>query len=139
MLVAEQIDRARRTGLHLQHAFGLAGPDDGLPFNTAACVRYVHVPFEGMCQGDLLVKPDWRAIDLRAALGEGDLTAAMHGKACHYLLLKGIHREVDSAVRTLADGWTLYTSKRAYSPASPFLDWKFEPGEPLPIPDPEPY
>jgi hypothetical protein len=33
-----------------------------------------------------------------------DLTAAMLGEARHYLLSKGLHGNVDSAVRTVADG-----------------------------------
>ena len=80
MLVAEQVDRARRTGLHLQHAFGLSGPDSGLPFDTALWGGYVHIPYEGISEGDLLVEPPWRGFNLNAAKGDGDLTAAMLGK-----------------------------------------------------------
>ena len=132
LLVAEQLDRARRTGLHLQHAFGLAGPDSGLPFDTSLWGGYVHIPYEGMCEGDLFVKPSWRGYDLNAAMGDGDLTAAMLGKQCHHVLAKGAQKEVDSAIRTVLDGWTLYTSKRPYAPCNPFTQVKFDPLEPLP-------
>lgn len=134
MLVAEQVDRASRTGLHLQYAFGLSGPDSGLPFDTALWGGYVHIPYEGMCEGDLFVKPAWRGYDLNAAMDDGDLTAAMLGKSCHYVLLKGEHKEVDSATRVVVDGWTLYTSKKPYRPCNPFLECKYDPLEPLPSP-----
>lgn len=134
MLVAEQVDRARRTGLHLQHAFGLSGPDSGLPFDTSLWGGYVHIPYEGMCEGDLFVKPAWRGHNLNAAMGNGDLTAAMLGKPCHHVLLKGEHREVDSATRVVVDGWTLYTSKKPYLNCNPFSNQIYDPLEPLPQP-----
>lgn len=134
ILVAEQLDRASRTGLHRQHAFGLAGPDSGLPFDTALWGGYVHIPYEGMCEGDLFVKPPWRGYDLKAAMGDGDLTAAMLGKRCHHVLLKGEHKEVDSATRVVVDGWTLYTSKKPYQPCNPFLEREYDPLEPVPQP-----
>lgn len=134
MLVAEQVERARRTGLHLQHAFGLSGPDSGLPFDTARWGGYVHIPYEGACEGDLFVKPPWRGYDLRAAMGNGNLTAAMLGKPCHHVLLKGEHQEVDSATRVVAGGWTLYTSKGPYVPCNPFVEVTYDPNEALPSP-----
>ncbi len=134
MLVAEQVDRAHRTGLHPQHAFGLSGPDSGLPFDTALWGGYVHIPYEGMCEGDLLVKPDWRGWSSNAAMGQGDLTAAMGGKSCHYLLLKGDQKEVDSANRVVLDGWTLYTSKKPCRPCNPFTNHIYDQLEPLPSP-----
>lgn len=134
LLVAEQVTRARLTGLHLQHAFGLSGPDSGLPFDTALWGGYVHIPYEGICGGDLFVKPAWRGLNLNAAMGDGDLTAAVLGKPCHYVLLKGEQKEVDSATRVVVDGWTLYTSKRPYRSCNPFLECKYDPLEPLPSP-----
>lgn len=139
MLIEEQIDRARLTGLHLQHAFGLSGPDSGLPFDTAVWGGYVHIPCEGACEGDLFIKPAWRGCDLKAAMGDGDLTAAMLGKQCNHVILKGECREVDSATRTIVDGWTLYSSKKTCLPNNPFMSFKFHPNEPLPSPYPVPY
>jgi hypothetical protein len=132
MLVAEQVDRARRTGLHLQQAFGLSGPDSGLPFDTALWGGYVHIPYEGMCEGDLFVKPPWRGFNLNAANSDGDLAAAMLGKKCHYVLLKGEHKDVDSATRSVVAGWTLYASKKPYEPSNPFSGRIYDPLEPLP-------
>jgi hypothetical protein len=138
MLVAEQVERARRAGIHLQHAFGLSGPDSGLPFDTATWGGYVHKPYEGMCEGDLIVLPAWRRYDLHEAMGDGSLTQAMFGKQCHHVLMKGTHPEVDSAERVLVEGWTLFTSRRPYVPCNPFLDRSFDPNEQLPSPWPEP-
>jgi uncharacterized membrane protein len=134
-LVAQQKERAAQTGLYLQHAFGLSGPDSGLSFDTASWGGYVHIPYEGMCEGDLIVKPHWRSFIPEAAMGEGDLTAAMGGKACHHLIVQGERAELDSAERTVVDGWTHYTSKRAYRPCNPFLEATFDPFAPLPKPD----
>ena len=85
-----------------------------------------------MCEGDLFVKPSWRGYILNAARGDGDLTAAMLGKQCHHVLIEGEKKEVDSAIRTVLDGWTLYTSKRSYAPCNPFTKVKFDPLAPLP-------
>ena len=138
LLVQEQVARAERTGLHRQHAFALSGPDGGLRFDPADWGGYVHIPYEGMCQGDLFVKPSWRGGMLKLADGEGDLTAAMMGKRCHHVLLKGEFRDVDSATRTLIGGWTLYTSRKPYKPCNPFLGWTFDPNE-RSSPDREPW
>lgn len=132
MLVNEQLARAGRTGLHLQQAFGLSGPDSGLPFDTALWGGYVHIPYEGACDGDLFVKPAWRGMNLNAAMGGGSLTAAMLGKPCHHLLLKGEHKEVDTATRIVVDGWTLYTSRHPYIPCNLFAGCTYDPLEPLP-------
>lgn len=132
LLVTEQLLRARRTGLHLQHAFGLSGPDTGLPYNVADWGGYVHIPYEGLAEADLIVRPAWRALDLNAAMGDGDLSRALHGKSCHHLLVRGLHQQVDSAWRTQVAGWTFYTSKRAYSPCNPFVRHEFPAGGNLP-------
>jgi hypothetical protein len=125
LLVDEQILRARCTGLHLQHAFGLSGPDSGLPFDAADWGGYVHIPYEGLAEADLIVRPKWRALNLNAAMGDGPLSGAIGGKPCHHLLVKGLHQQVDSASRTQVAGWTFYTSKRPYEPCNPFMDRKF--------------
>ena len=128
-LVMEQVERAHRSNLHPQHAFGLAGPDCGLPFDPADWGGYVHIPYEGICDGDLFIKPSWRRWSREAAMGDGDLTAAMMEKKCHHVILHGEQREVDSAERSLFAGWTLYTSKRPYQPCNPFLTQAYNPGE----------
>ena len=69
---------------------------------------------------------------MNAAMGDGDLTAAMLGKKCHHVVAKGEQKEVDSAIRTVLDGWTLHTSKRLYAPCNPFTKVEFDPLEPLP-------
>jgi hypothetical protein len=130
ILVGEQIRRARATGLHPQHAFGLCGPDDGLPFDTAEWGGWVHTPYEGICAADLFIKPSWRAFLPSQGMGtNGTLTAANADKACHYLLVAGHGPEMDCAIRHLGDGWTLYTSNRPYMPSNPFSDLHFQASE----------
>lgn len=129
LLVKEQVARAQRTGLHRQHAFSLSAGDEGLPFDPSDWGGFVHIPYEGACESDFFVKPPWHACLLSAANGDGDLTAAMFGKACRHVLLKGVFRELDSASRTVVEGWTLYTSKNAYVSCNPFLGRKFDPSE----------
>ena len=130
MLVDEQIRRANATGLHPQHAFGLSGPDSGLPFDLADWGGWVHTPYEGICAGDLFIKPSWRAFVPSQGMGaDGTLTAANANKACHHLLVAGHRPEMDCATRHLGDGWTLYTSIRPYSLSNPFSDLQFRAGE----------
>lgn len=92
-----------------------------------------------MCEGDLIVKPRWRAFGPQAAMGDGDLTAALLGKACHRVIVKGVGAKLDSAERTLVDRWTLYTSNRAYRPCNPFLNSAFDPNDSFPSPHPHPH
>lgn len=133
MLVEEQIRRASATGLHPQHAFGLCGPDSGLPFDPATWGGWVHTPYEGITGADLFIKPSWRAFIPSQGMGaNGTLTAANANKACHYLLVAGHRPEMDCASRHLGDGWTLYTSIRPYSPSNAFRDLQFQPGEKAP-------
>lgn len=130
VLVDEQLRRAAGTGMHPQHAFGLSGPDSGLDFDPADWGGYGHIPFEGVCEGDLFIKPHWRGFMPPARAAQGaTLTELNLGKACHHLLLRGSHPEVECATRTLIDGWTLYTSNRPYVPCSPFVGWTFQSDE----------
>lgn len=130
MLVDEQIRRASATGLHPQHAFGLSGPDAGLPFDPADWGGWVHTPFEGMCAADLFIKLSWRAVSPSKGMGEhGTLTSANVNKACHHLLVAGHQPEMDCATRQLGEGWTLYTSTKPYSPSNPFSEVQFQAGE----------
>lgn len=126
LLVAEQLARARSGRVHRQHAFALCAGDGGLPFDPEDCGGFVHIPYEGVCESDLFVKPPWRGYDLNAANGDGDLTSAMLGKCCQHVLMKGTHPELDSANRTVVAGWTLYTSKKPYKPCNPFLGATFD-------------
>lgn len=111
LLIQEQVRRAAGSGLHPQHAFGLSGPDSGLPFDPADWGGYVHTPYEGACEADLFVNPSWRGFDLQEGMGDGSLSAVTLGKPCHHLLLWGHRKEIDCATRIHVAGWTLYSSK----------------------------
>jgi hypothetical protein len=135
LLVAEQIQRANRSGLHLQHAFTLGGPDGGLPFDPADWGGYVHTPYEGAIEADLFIKSRARGYVLAAGMGDGaSLTDVNCSKPCHHLLIHGDRRELDCASRTLVDGWTLYSSKHPYEPIKPFEHVAFKIGERSPPP-----
>lgn len=129
LLAEEQIRRADQSGLHPQHAFGLCGPDSGLPFDPADWGGYVHTPYEGICEADLFINPSWRGFNLQEGMGDGSLSAVTLGKPCHHLLLWGNRKEMDCATRIHVAGWTLYSSKALYAPCSPFLEVRYEPGE----------
>lgn len=111
-LVTEQIQRSIRTGQTPKEAFELSGPDSGLPL-----IPYlewggdVHIPYEGMCDGDLLIPPDWRKLDASRGMGpEGRLSRVL-GKNCHYLLTDRDLGEMDCADRASVGAWFLYRSK----------------------------
>lgn len=140
VLVTEQKRRASLTGKHLQHAFGLSGPDSGLSFNTADWGGYVHIPWEGMCGADLVMRPHWRVFDPRGVMSTGtrkfwDILRL----PCHHVMVWGDrHPPIDTASRMTVGGWTFYTSRGTYRSYNPFRDRKYDPDEPLPEPWAEP-
>lgn len=120
-LVTEQIQRSIRSGLSPQEAFTLSGPDSGLPM-----IPYlewggdVHIPYEGMCSGDLLIPPGWRKLDASRGMGpEGRLSRVVGGKDCRYLLTDRDLGELECADRTAVGQWVLYRAKQAYAPCDP--------------------
>jgi hypothetical protein len=141
-LFKEQVARSSRLGLPPQEALCLMGPDSGIPGITAvfcgleddgelppvlpdqegnlAPDRWggeVHIPYEGVCGGDLLIPPKWLRLH-PDALSKPD--AKFHwisSKKCNLLLLDHDFGELPHSVRSeLVEGWWLYKS------ASPFLD-----------------
>lgn len=127
LLVREQLKRAEGTGRHRQNVFALSGPDDGLPFDPADWGGFVHIPYEGMAEADLIVKSPAYGFLPRFANRTRDLTAAMLGKQCHHALVHGEHGDVASASRTHVQGWTLYTSNLPYIRCMAFANVKYDP------------
>jgi hypothetical protein len=118
-LVAEQVRRSMLTALPLQEAFTLCGPDGGMsdiPF--AEWGGRLHLPYEGMCGGDLVLLPLWRKFFLEEAEDTGRLSTAAW-LCCHYLLSPRDYGEVGFATRTPVGGWVLYESKAPYVPCDP--------------------
>lgn len=122
-LVAEQVKRAKLSRLHVQDAFTLCGPDGGL-WDTPieAWGGYVHIPFEGLCGGDLLLRPKWRKFRVENGTRTGKLSTAASVPCCYYVLSPEDFGEVPFATRELVGDWVLYTSKEPYKPCSPLRD-----------------
>lgn len=118
-LVAEQIRRVTGTRCDPQDAFTLSGPDGGLddvPIQDWGGT--VHIPYEGMCAGDLVVLPTWRNVFPERAEKTGRLSTAI-GVCCHYVLTPRDFGEWSFATRSEVGDWVLYTSKLPYAPCDP--------------------
>lgn len=118
-LVTEQLRRSKKTGLPPQEAFTLCGADGGMcevPFEEWG--GHVHVPYEGMCAGDLVLLPLWRKFFAEDAEETGRLSTAAH-LCCHHLLTPRDFGEVGFATRTPVGDWVLYQSKTPYVPCDP--------------------
>jgi len=123
VLVTEQRRRSEATGLSPQLAFGLSGPDAGLPHvPLAAWGGHVHIPYEGAAPADLFIRPSWRLMFPEYGGVDGTLSAVVHGLEspgvgyfCHHLLTNEDLGELGCAGREeLGEGWLHYTSKRPY-------------------------
>lgn len=108
MLVDEQLQRAKATGLPNQKAFALSGPDSGLSCDPTEWGGNVHIPCEGCCVGDLFIVPEWRNL-LR------ETNTATLSTSYHYLLAQRDLGKLNYAIhRDIGDGWFLYESTRPY-------------------------
>lgn len=120
-LVAEQVHRATGSGLPLQDAFTLSGPDGGLwTIQVATLGGDVHIPFEGLCGGDLLVRPKWRKFRVPEGTATGRLSTAASVNCCRYVLSPEDFGEVPFATRSMVGDWVLYKSIAPYEPCDVF-------------------
>ncbi len=120
-LVQEQVRRATASGLLPQDAFFLSGPDGGL-WDTPVeeWGGYCHIPYEGLCGGDLLVRPTWRKFRIPQGIATGKLSTAASVSCCYYVLSPEDFGEVPFAYReSIGDGWVLYKSNLPYVPCNP--------------------
>ena len=119
-LIGEQVRRSICTGLPPQEAFGLYGPDGGLwDTPVEALGGYVHIPYEGLCGGDLLIRPTWRKFRVPEGTKTGKLSTAASVSCCHYLLSPEDFGELSFATRSVVDGWILYQSNLPYVTCNP--------------------
>ena len=122
-LVDEQVQRAKESGLPPQDAFTLCGPDGGLwDTPVEAWGGVVHIPYEGLCGGDLLVRPTWRRFRIPEGTQTGRLSTAASVKCCYYVLSPEDFGEVPFATREEAGEWVLYRSKAPYEPCKPLAN-----------------
>lgn len=121
-LVGEQLRRAEATGLPLQQAFCLCGPDSGLSnLDVEDWGGEVHIPYEGACGGDLFILPRWHRFFADKVRDGGKLRWAV-AKPCNHVLLHGDHGELACATRSVIGDWTLYSSTAPHEDCNPFLD-----------------
>lgn len=108
-LVSEQVRRAKQEGVAPPAALFLAGPDGGLTHVEAQdWGGDIHIPWEGACDGDLFVKPNWHAFHLDRALAAGTVRAGLSGKAHRYAIVEGDLGEFVNDQRVRCGKWTLY-------------------------------
>lgn len=120
LLIAEQVRRAAATGRPPQEAFILCGPDGGLwdtPVETLG--GYVHIPYEGLCGGDLLIRPTWRKFRVPAGTATGRLSTAASVPCCYYVLSPEDFGELSFASRMSVGDWVLYQSNAPYMRSDP--------------------
>lgn len=123
LLIAQQVQRAKRRGVSLQQAFYLAGPDGGFwDTDVAALGGEVHIPFEGIRGGDLVILPRWRKFLCESAERTGKLSLGLR-QCCYYLLTPYDFGELLCASRRAVGDWTLYQSKEKYIPCTAQESW----------------
>ena len=107
ILVAEQVCRAQKMDLRPQQAFRLNGPDcRSMPFPIDEWGGDVHLPYEGLAAGDLIISLRSPSILVGSAI-------------CHYFLTtvdvecneKSRFKKIDKA-----GDWILYQSIYSYFP-----------------------
>jgi hypothetical protein len=123
LLAAEQIRRAENLGISPSEAFTLSGPDGGnalhgIPYESWGAD--VHIPYEGLCGGDLLIWPKGRRFRVPQGTTTGKLSVAATVRGCYYLLSPEDFGEVPFAVRTVVGDWVLYQSNAPYEPCDVF-------------------
>ena len=121
ILIDEQLRRAEISGTPPQKAFGLCAADTGLPWLPFDFLGAdVHVPYEGICGGDIFFLPNWFKFDAEAAVKAGHLSGGTHGKHCRYLISDRDLGDLSCATRRAFDGWFVYEDKNHLAPCNPF-------------------
>lgn len=130
-LIKEQIKRSQETGLPLAEAFYLCGPDGGIKGQGAELSDDgeewvhdqhflggdVHIPYEGITNGDLFVLPEWHRTCTRRCRETGEfwrIATYKPYKLYNYLLTNRDLGEFECAERTLVAGCYLYKNKTPY-------------------------
>jgi len=112
ILVKEQVRRAKKLDLPSQEAFELSGPDNGFRDDKLAenWGGYVHIPYEGMCDGDIIFLPNWRVFHTDKAGLDGSLAEALRMNHCRYLFVpkERVLGELACATREEISDWVLY-------------------------------
>lgn len=119
-LVAEQVRRSATTGVTPQRAFTLCGPDSGLwDTPVEAMGGDVHIPYDGVCGGDLFIRPTFRRFRVAEGAATGRLSTAAGSCGCYYVLSPEDFGEVSFASRSTVGEWVLYQSNLPYVRCDP--------------------
>ena len=119
-LVAEQVRRSASTGQSPQRAFTLCGPDGGLwDTPVEAMGGQVHIPYEGVCGGDLFIRPTFRHFRIAEGTATGRLSTAAGSCGCYYVLSPEDFGELSFASRSVVGEWVLYRSNKPYVRCDP--------------------
>lgn len=125
-LVEEQVRRAEVSGLPLQKAFCLCGPDSGLRnLDVEDWGGEVHIPYEGACGSDLFIVPPWHKFYADKVRNGGMLRWAV-AKPSNHILVRGDFGELGCATRKAIGEWTLYSSTAPYEDCNPFFGSEVE-------------
>lgn len=118
--IAEQVCRSTTAGLPPQDAFTLCGPDGGLWDTPVEVVGgNVHISCEGLCGGDLLLRPTWRKFRIPEGTATGRLSTAAGVSCCYYVLSPDDFGELSMASHTPVGEWVLHQSNAPYAPCAP--------------------
>lgn len=126
ILIAEQVKRAKATGLPAREALFLCGCSneiESLPIS--AWGGDVHIPYDGISGADLFIVPEWHKVNSELPLRGGRLCSAVLGKRCHHLLLSKDYGDWRRATRQAVGTWYLYSSTDPYVKSHPDDDPSF--------------
>jgi hypothetical protein len=112
-LVSEQVKRAAAEGVAPQEALFLAGPDSGAPYVPAAdWGGELHIPYEGACDADVFVLPDWHGWDRISAAYAKSAIAGVPNHKCRKVLISARDLgQFEAEERVTCDGWFVYTQR----------------------------
>lgn len=130
ILVDEQLRRARVTGLPAADALFLAGRDQWCDIDPSRNAWYeeveswggaIHVPYEGVCGGDLFFVPEYWQTTFDDAKKDGAKLRWAVKRPCNYILVQGDYGELPCATRQRIGKceWTLYTSNAVHEDCHP--------------------
>lgn len=121
MLIETQLARAENSGLPPRQAFGLGSADCGVPWLSPKFLGAdVHVPYEGVCGGDIFFMPDWFRFDAESAAAAGRLTAGTWDKHCRYLITQRDLGELPFARHHQFSDWHVYEDTVSAVPTNTF-------------------
>ena len=119
-LIKEQLKRSQLPSIPLQRSFCLCGPDSGLDdLPLAEWGGEVHIPYEGMCDGDLIILPSWRRFNASRLTGNGVLNYAI-AKCCNHVIVGVDYGELVNITRQQIGECFLYSSNRPPADCNPF-------------------